>query len=320
MPTRKSPRKGSLQFWPRKRAAKFLPRVNWDAINSGKNLKGFICYKAGMSSAYVLDNTPDSMTKGKKITIPATILACPTMKIFSIRFYKNNKLVKELLAENFDKELKRKIKLPSAKSDDKKKKIELDKIKSEDYDNVKVVCYSQVKKTGLKKTPDIIEIGLVGSVQEKINFIKENLGKEVSVLDVFEKNQLVDLRGLTKGKGLVGPVKRFGITLKSHKSEKGRRRPGSLGPWHPARVIFKVPMAGQLGMFTRVIYNNKIIESGKPEDRELKNIKNFGNVKTDYIIVGGSIQGSAKRQLLITAPLRQSKKQLKKDYELLELR
>jgi len=123
---------------------------------------------------------------------------------------------------------------------------------------------------------------------------------------------------LTKGKGLSGPVKRFGITLKSHKSEKGRRRPGSLGPWHPARVTFRVPQAGQLGMFTRVIYNNKIISIGKSENK-FTNIKNFGNVKTDYIIVQGSIQGPAKRQLLITAPLRESKQQIKKNFEFIEV-
>jgi hypothetical protein len=74
MPTRKSPRKGSLQFWPRKRAAKFLPRVNWDSIDTNKILKGFICYKAGMMSAAVKDNTPDSMTKDKQIVVPVTIL------------------------------------------------------------------------------------------------------------------------------------------------------------------------------------------------------------------------------------------------------
>ncbi len=312
MPTRKSPRKGSLQFWPRKRATKFLPRVNWDAIDSGKNLKGFICYKAGMASGYVKDNTPDSMTKGKKIIIPLTILECPPLKIFSVRFYKNGKVSKDVLTENLDKELKRKLKLP------KKSKGKIEDVK--DYDDVKVIGYSIVKKTGLKKKPDLIEIGLAGSVEEKINFIKENLSKEISVLDVFEKGQLVDLRGLTKGKGFSGPVKRFGIKLKFHKSEKGRRRPGSLGPWHPARVIFRVPMAGQLGMFTRVIYNNKIIDIGKSSDKELQNIKNYGNIKTDYILVRGSIQGSAKRQLIITHPLRQTKKQIKKDYELLEIR
>jgi|TARA_Y100000310_G_scaffold79676_1_gene76335 large subunit ribosomal protein L3 len=310
MPTTKAPRKGSLQFWPRKRIKKLLPRVNWDAISTGKNLKGFICYKAGMMSASIKDDTPNSLTKGKNKMIPVTILECPVMKIFSVRFYKNNKVAKEILAKDLDKELKRKLKLPKTHKN-------IEDVK--DYD-IRVIFYSQVKKTGIKKTPDLTEIGLTGSAEEKMNFVKENLNKEISVSDFFEKGQLVDLRGLTKGKGLQGPVKRFGITLKSHKSEKGRRRPGSIGPWHPARVTFRVPMAGQLGMFTRVIYNNKIIDLGKSTDKELKDIKNFGNVKTDYMIVQGSVQGPAKRQLLITSSLRETKKQLKKSYELLELR
>lgn len=318
MPTRKSPRKGSLQFWPRKRASKFLPRVNWNAIDSGKNLKGFVCYKAGMASAYVRDNTPDSMTKGKNISMAVTILECPPLKIFSVRFYKNKGVIKEILAENLDKELKKKVKVPKQ---NRGSAINIDNIKKEEYDNIGVICYSQVKKTGIKKKPDLSEIGLVGNLEEKINFIKENLGKEISVSDIFEQGQLVDLRGLTKGKGLSGPVKRFGINLKSHKSEKGRRRPGSLGPWHPARVTFRVPQAGQLGMFTRITYNNKIIDLGKSENKkELKNMRNFGDVKTDYMIVKGSIQGPKKRQLLITTPLRETRKQKKLNYELIELR
>ncbi len=318
MPTRKSPRKGSLQFWPRKRVSKFLPSVNWNAISSGKNLKGFICYKVGMASAYVKDDTPDSMTKGKKISVPVTILECPPLKIFSVRFYKDGEVVKEVMSENLDRELKRKVKIPKH---NRNPVTFIDSVKSEDYDDLKIICYSQVKKTGIKKTPDIIEFGLAGKTEDKINFIKENLGKEISVLNVFEKGGLVDVRGLTKGKGFSGPVKRFGIKLKFHKSEKGRRRPGSLGPWHPARVTFRVPMAGQLGMFTRVVYNNKIIELGKAENKdELKDMKNFGNVKTDYMVVKGSVQGASKRQLLITAPLRETKKTSKINYEFIELR
>lgn len=314
MPTKKSPRKGSLQFWPRKRVSKFLPSVNWDAISEGKKIKGFIAYKAGMASAYVKDNTEHSMTKGKSIVVPITIIECPSMKIFSARFYKNGIVAKEVLAENLDKELKKKIKLP------KTKKTKMEDVKTEDYDDMRVICYSVVKDSKIKKKPDLTEIGLAGSLEEKLNFVKENLAKKISVLDIFEKSQLVDIRGLTKGHGLQGPVKRFGITLKSHKSEKGRRRPGSLGPWHPARVTFRAPQAGQLGMFTRIVYNNKIIDLGKSEDRALKNIKNYGDINTDYIIVNGSVQGPAKRQLLITASLRGTKKQLKKNYELKGLR
>ncbi len=315
MPTKRSPRKGSLQFWPRKRARKFLPSVNWDAIDSTKSLKGFICYKAGMASAYVKDNTPDSMTKGKNIAVPCTILECPPMKIFSIRFYKYGKVAKDVLSENLDKELRRKVKLP------KNKTSKLDSVKMEDYDDVRLIVYSIVKKTGLKKKPDLVEVGLTGkSLEEKMIFVKENLNKEISALDIFEHGELVDLRGLTKGKGLSGPVKRFGIQLKVTKSEKGRRRPGNVGPWHPARVIFRVPMAGQLGMFTRVIYNNKIIDLGKASEKPIKNIKNYGDVKTDYIVVKGSIQGSAKRQLILTRALRETKRTKKVNYEVVELR
>ena len=310
MPTRKSPRKGSLQYWPRKRASKFLPSVNWKAIasDSVKKIKGFICYKCGMKSCVVKDNTPDSMTKGKEITIPVTVLECPPIKIFSIRLYKNKKVAVDILAENLEKDLKKKVKLP------KKAGKKLDDFKIEDYDDITIIAYSLVKKSGLKKSPDLIEIGLSGSIEEKINFIKENITKEISILDFFEKGQLIDLRGLTKGKGFQGPVKRFGIKLRQHKSEKGVRKVGSIGPWHPARVTFRVPMAGQLGMFTRVTYNNKILDLGKAEGK-IKNIKNYGDVKNDYIVVNGSIQGSAKRQLIITHSLRPSKKQSKKEYE-----
>jgi len=315
MPTRKAPRKGSLQFWPRKRARKFLPRVNWGSINSESGLKGFICYKAGMASAYVKDNTEHSMTKGKKIILPVTILECPSMKIFSVRFYKNGIVSKEILSENLDKELKRKIKMAKVKHG------KIEEVKQEEYDDIKVICYSQVKKTDIKKTPDLSEIGLSGTLHDKLSFVKENMGKEISISNVFKNGQLVDFRGLTRGHGLSGPVKRFGITLKSHKSEKGVRRPGSLGPWHPARVTFRAPMAGQLGMFTRASYNNTIVDIAKPEGKkELTNIHNFGNVKTDYMLVRGSVQGPAKRQLLATFPLRGTKKQLKKKFELIEIR
>jgi large subunit ribosomal protein L3 len=238
-----------------------------------------------------------------------------------VRFHQNGKVVKEFIVENVDKELKKKLKLPK---NSKKISEEIKNLKLEDYDDVKVILYSVVKKTGIKKKPDMSEVGLHGkNVEEKINFILENLGKEIYVSDVFGQGELVDFRGLTRGRGLSGPVKRFGITLKSHKSEKGRRRPGSLGPWHPARVTFRAPQAGQLGMFTRVVYNSKIINMGKINEenkKEFSGIKNYGDVKTEYLIVKGSVQGPSKRQLLITSPLRETRKMKKINYEFLELR
>jgi large subunit ribosomal protein L3 len=316
MPSTKSPRKGSLQFWPRKRVNRFLPSVNWKAISAGKNLKGFIGYKAGMASVEVKDLTLNSMTKDKKIIIPATIIECPPMKIFSIRFYKNGIVAKEVLSENLDKELKRRIKLP------KEHKSKLDSVKTEEYEDVSIIAYSQAKKTEIKKKPDITEIGLNGSMEEKMNFIKAHLNKEISLSQIFSSGDVVDFRGLTKGKGFQGPIKRFGAHLRFHKSEKGVRKIGSIGPWHPARVTFRVPMAGQMGMFTRVHYNQKVISIGKAQDlgEKLKDLKNYGNLNTDYLIVAGSVQGVPKRPLMITSSLRTSKMQKKKNYEFIEVK
>src|SRR3989344_6401938 len=154
MPTAKSPRKGSLQFWPRKRASKFLPRVNWKARkekNSGRQgLAGFIGYKAGMVSASVKDNTPNSLMDKKRIIVPATIIVTPSMKIFSIRFYKDNKVLGEVVIEGLDKELKRKVKLPKTKKD---VSVKIDEIMKLSPEEVSLIVYSQVKKTGIKKRP-----------------------------------------------------------------------------------------------------------------------------------------------------------------------
>lgn len=315
-------RHGSLQFYPRKRASKMLPSVNWNGITrKDSGLLGFIGYKAGMKSAYVKDNTPNSMTKNQRITIPVTIIECPALKIFSIRFYKEGKVAGEILNSNLDKELKSKLKIP--KSPNKK----IDDFSKEKFDDLRIIVYSQVKKIGFKKTPDLIEVSLSGSLDEKVNFAKEKISKEISVKDFLNdevmKQGIIDVRGVTKGKGFQGSTKRFGLTLQSHKSEKGVRGPGSGGPWHPPRVEFSQPMAGQMGYFTRVVYNNKILFIGDKNDGE-KNfkieLKNYGKIKNDFLVIYGSVQGPSKRQLVLTLPLRAVKNQIKKNYELLELR
>ena len=316
MPKHGHTRKGSLQFYPRVRAKKLLPRVSWKGLSKeGVGLLGFIGYKVGMKSAYVKDNTSHSLTKGQRIAIPVTIIEFPTMKIFSVRFYKNGVVIGEVLNSVVDKEMKKKVKVA------KNVKGKIEDFKEGDYDDVRVIVYSQVKKTGIKKKPDLSEIGLSGSVGEKLDFIKENMSKEISVKDVFKN--VVDFRGVTIGKGTQGPTKRFGLSLRSHKSEKGVRGPGSGGPWHPTRVEYTQPMAGQMGYFTRVVYNNKVLDVSNVSEKDInvgEGFKKFGVVKGDYMIVCGSIQGPVKRQLLVTVPLRISKMQSKKNYEVVELR
>ncbi|MBI2628549.1 50S ribosomal protein L3 [Candidatus Pacearchaeota archaeon] len=317
------PRRGSLQYWPRKRAKKIIPSVNWEAIslkNQDKKILGFICYKVGMMSAYAKDNTPDSMTKNKRIVFPVTILECPPLKIFSVRFYKNKKTLTEILSSNIyvDKEVKKLVKI--SKTDNKTQK-KLDTIK--DYDDIRIIVYSTISKTGLKHKPDVIELAISGNLDEKLIFVKEHLNKEIKISEVFGKMQMVDIHAVTKGKGYQGAVKRFGIGLRQHKAEKGVRRPGSLGPWHPARVTFRTPQSGQLGFFTRVAYNNKIIDFGNISEKNINpssGFKHFGNIKTDYIVLRGSVHGVVKRPIIITHTLRKTKYQEKKNFDLIELR
>lgn len=301
------PRYGSLQFWPRKRAERFLPSVNWDAIK-GEGFLGFISYKAGMATAIVKDATPKSMTPGKKMAVPVTFLEMPPMRIYSVRFYKNGKVMTEVVVSN-DRELKRIVKVS--------KNLTKNVDSVEGYDDVRVIAYSVPKEIGLKKTPDMIEIGIGG--KDKLNFVKNYIGKDITVADL--KGDLFDVRGLTKGKGLSGPVHRFGISLKQHKSEKGVRKPGSLGPWHPARVIFRVPLSGQLGMFSRPHYNLKVLASSSmaSDKVKLKSFRNYGNIKSNYIVLHGSVQGPSKRQILLTSPLRPSLKQTRKKLEMIEV-
>ncbi len=188
-----------------------MPRAKWNSLfKEGVGFLGFIGYKVGMKSAFVRDNTPNSLTKGQRITFPVTVIECPTIKILSIRFYKNNNVIGEVLNENLDKELKKKIKLP------KQKKKKIGDFKEGEFDDIRAIVYSQVKKTNIKRKPDIAEIGLSGSVSEKLEFVKNNLTKEISVRD-FLNEGVVDFRGVTKGKGTQGPTKRFGLALKSHK-------------------------------------------------------------------------------------------------------
>ncbi len=318
------PRHGSLQFWPRKRAEKMLPSVNWKPITARnsdkKSLLGFIAYKVGMKSAFVKDITPNSMTKDKKVIIPVTILEVPPMKILSIRAYKDGKVRTEVLAHNLDKELKRKVRMPKAKSS---KLEELEK-NIGSYNKITIVAYSLVGKTGIKKAPDISEIAIGGAnAGEQFAFAKVHFDKEMKATEVLKDIKLMDVRGVTIGKGFTGPVKRYGLELRQHKSEKGRRRPGSLAPWHPARTTYMSPNAGQMGLFTRAVYNNQVLMLNDTEKFKInpnEGFKNYGVIKNEFIILRGSVQGPSKRAVIITAPLRKTKKQEKKKFEFIELR
>lgn len=318
MPKRHKPRKGSLQFWPRSRAENVLPSVNWNPLyenaKSGQKILGFLGYKAGMLRVLVHDLTQNSMTKNKEMIIPATVIECPPLKVYSIRFYKNSNVATEVVVST-DKELKGRVTVP-----EEIKMNRLDEIEKnlEHYNDIKLILYPNLNNSSIKKTQDIVEIALQGTLKEKFEFAKSLIGKELNVSDVFSAGQLADLHAVTKGFGLQGTIKRLGISKRAHKSEKGVRKPGNLGPWKPSKVRFFAPQAGQTGFFTRLVYNIKIMKIGSGTSLN-KRFHRYGIIKNNYIIVKGSVQGPAKRPVLFTIPLRASKKTIKKNYEILKI-
>src|SRR5258706_4329026 len=108
------PRAGSLQFWPRKRAKKMYPRIrSWKNVDTSK-LLAFLGYKVGMTHVQLQETNTGAKSSSNK-NYPVTILECPPLKLFSIRYYKNDingqKAITEVLASNLNKELKRKTSL-----------------------------------------------------------------------------------------------------------------------------------------------------------------------------------------------------------------
>lgn len=304
MPRTRKPRAGSLQFWPRVRARQSYARIrNWPNSKETK-LLGFAGYKAGMTHLLITDNRQNSLTKGQDIFCPATIVECPPIKTASIRFYKNTqngaKLVSEMLADSLDKELERKI------ITQKKKGKE-----TNDFDFVRILCYTQPKLTGIgKKMPEIFEIAVGGAKEQQLDFAKKKLGKEIDIAEVFKEGQMLDSHSLTKGKGFQGAVKRFGVHLRQHKSEKSRRNPGTLGPWKAqGHVMWRVAHAGKMGYHLRTEYNKWLVKIGNKaeEINEKGGIINYGIIKNTYILVKGSIPGNEKRLIRFTHASRAKK-------------
>jgi len=88
------------------------------------------------------------------------------------------------------------------------------------------------------------------------------LGSEVKA-DIFEAGEMVDVIGVTKGKGFAGAMKRHGFKglSSSHGTQKKHRSPGSIGACAtPARVFKGVRMAGQMGNVRVTTLNLKVIK------------------------------------------------------------
>ncbi len=86
------------------------------------------------------------------------------------------------------------------------------------------------------------------------------VGDEIAA-DLFSVGECVDVRGLTRGKGFAGTVKRHNFAMQdlSHGNSLSHRAPGSIGNNEPGRVMKGKKMAGQLGNVYCTIQNQEVV-------------------------------------------------------------
>ncbi len=128
-----------------------------------------------------------------------------------------------------------------------------------------------VKKSGLSHSPKVRrEFSFDGDIK---------IGQEVGINDVFSTGILVDVVGVSKGKGFAGVVKRHGFAggPRTHGQSDRERAPGSIGATTtPGRVYKGTKMAGHMGS-----------DRVKVQGLEILNIDKENNI----LALAGSVPG-----------------------------
>jgi large subunit ribosomal protein L3 len=88
-------------------------------------------------------------------------------------------------------------------------------------------------------------------------------GQKLTISDVFEKGERVDVVGTSKGRGTAGTVKRhhFNRQPRTHGQSDRERAPGSIGATStPGRVFKGMRMAGHMGSQRVTVQNLEVVE------------------------------------------------------------
>ncbi|PGW13876.1 50S ribosomal protein L3 [Bacillus thuringiensis] len=118
------------------------------------------------------------------------------------------------------------------------------------------------------------------------------VGQEVKV-EVFAAGEIVDVTGISKGKGFQGVIKRHGQSRgpMSHGS-RYHRRPGSMGPVAPNRVFKGKKLAGRMGGDQVTIQNLEIVQV---------------DIERNLLLVKGNVPGAKKSLVVVQGAVKVSK-------------
>ncbi|RSD21540.1 50S ribosomal protein L3 [Mesobacillus subterraneus] len=110
------------------------------------------------------------------------------------------------------------------------------------------------------------------------------VGQEVKV-DIFAEGDIVDVTGISKGKGFQGVIKRHGQSRgpMAHGS-RYHRRPGSMGPVAPNRVFKGKLLPGRMGGEQITVQNLQIVKV---------------DAERNLLLIKGNVPGARKALLKI---------------------
>ncbi|MED5053332.1 50S ribosomal protein L3 [Anoxybacillus rupiensis] len=115
------------------------------------------------------------------------------------------------------------------------------------------------------------------------------VGQEVKV-DIFAEGDMIDVTGVSKGKGFQGAIKRHGQSRgpMAHGS-RYHRRPGSMGPIAPNRVFKSKELPGRMGGERVTVQNLKIVKV---------------DVERNLLLVKGNVPGPNKGLVVIKSAVK----------------
>lgn len=115
------------------------------------------------------------------------------------------------------------------------------------------------------------------------------VGQEVKV-EIFAEGEIVDVTGVSKGKGFQGSIKRHGQSRgpMAHGS-RYHRRPGSMGPVAPNRVFKGKALPGQMGGNRVTVQNLQVVKV---------------DAERNLILVKGNVPGAKKSLVTIKSAVK----------------
>ncbi|MEB2300610.1 50S ribosomal protein L3 [Lysinibacillus xylanilyticus] len=122
-----------------------------------------------------------------------------------------------------------------------------------------------------------------------VNVGEYEVGQEVKV-EIFAEGDVIDVTGVTKGKGFQGVIKRHGQSRgpMAHGS-RYHRRPGSMGPVAPNRVFKQKKLPGQMGGTVVTIQNLEIVKV---------------DAERNLLLVKGNVPGSKKALVTVKTAIK----------------